>query len=308
MEENDPSIMDAVMVIGLIKEASLRHTLDSVNDKQSTLINYNEFVNDAINDTSSGVDLDADFEKWYKDRKRHNSHRKRTSSGSSSTLSSSSATSATTTLSFTTTTSNSSTTTSSFSSATKTGGETKNDIQREDDPLTVWQKPQNLKRENFSFCACNYVLDTASKAKMLRYDAHFEQMHIVNDTARRQHGFMTQNDVYLILNIDRNNLVSSTMNQIGYLSRLDLRKPLKIKFKGEEGVDEGGVKKEFFQVMLRQLFDPEYDLVYSMFSYVESTRLFYFSPDTLEPPVSVHIVFTIFTQFLLNCYSIFTQF
>ena len=69
--------------------------------------------------------------------------------------------------------------------------------------------------------------------------------------------YVNQNDVYLILRIDRANLVSSTMHQIGHLSRLDLRKQLKVKFKGEEGVDEGGVKKEFFQVMLRQLFDPE---------------------------------------------------
>ena len=69
--------------------------------------------------------------------------------------------------------------------------------------------------------------------------------------------YVNQSDVYLILRIDRANLVSSTMRQIGHLPRLDLRKQLKVKFKGEEGVDEGGVKKEFFQVMLRQLFDPE---------------------------------------------------
>jgi hypothetical protein len=45
-----------------------------------------------------------------------------------------------------------------------------------------------LKKESFSFCACNYVLDTANKAKMLRVDAALEQHHIVYDTARRQGG------------------------------------------------------------------------------------------------------------------------
>ena len=31
-----------------------------------------------------------------------------------------------------------------------------------------------------------------------------------------------------------------------------LRKPLKVKFVGEEGVDEGGVQKEFFQLLVSQ--------------------------------------------------------
>ena len=119
---------------------------------------------------------------------------------------------------------------------------------------------------------------------------------------------MTQNDVYLILNIDRSNLVSSTMNGIGHLSRLNLRKPLKVKFKGEKGVDEGGVKKEFFQVMLQQLFDAEYDLVYSMFSYVEETRLFYFSPDTLEPPVQFELVGILLGLAIFNSVILDVQF
>ena len=32
------------------------------------------------------------------------------------------------------------------------------------------------------------------------------------------------------------------------LPAADLKKPLKVKFRGEEGIDAGGVKKEFFQV------------------------------------------------------------
>jgi hypothetical protein len=32
-----------------------------------------------------------------------------------------------------------------------------------------------------------------------------------------------------------------------------LRKPLKVKFEGEEGVDEGGVQKEFFQLLVRRV-------------------------------------------------------
>ena len=135
-----------------------------------------------------------------------------------------------------------------------------------------------------------------------------EQRYVVMDQARRQGGYMTQNDVYLILDVDRSNLIQSTMESIGHLSRTELRKPLKVKFKGEKGVDAGGVQKEFFQVILQNLFDPEFDLVYSMFSYNESTRLFYFSPDTLEPPVQFELVGIILGLAIFNSVILDVQF
>ena len=38
----------------------------------------------------------------------------------------------------------------------------------------------------------------------------------------------------------------------------DLRKQLKVKFHGEDGIDEGGVQKEFFQLIIEELFNPEF--------------------------------------------------
>lgn len=53
--------------------------------------------------------------------------------------------------------------------------------------------------------------------------------------------------LYLLLKVDRNSIVEDTLNLI---SNSDLnnsfKKPLRIEFKGEPGVDEGGVRKEFF--------------------------------------------------------------
>ena len=39
---------------------------------------------------------------------------------------------------------------------------------------------------------------------------------------------------------------------------MDLRKQLRVEFKGEEGLDEGGLQKEFFQLLTEQLLDPMY--------------------------------------------------
>ena len=55
--------------------------------------------------------------------------------------------------------------------------------------------------------------------------------------------------------VHRSNLLQSTLVQIGQMDPTMLKKLLKVVFVGEEGVDEGGVKKEFFQLLIHQLFD-----------------------------------------------------
>ena len=60
---------------------------------------------------------------------------------------------------------------------------------------------------------------------------------------------------YFVLAIDREYLLTQTMQKIAQASDSDLRKSLTVVFKGEEGVDAGGVTKEFFQLLSIKLFD-----------------------------------------------------
>lgn len=39
---------------------------------------------------------------------------------------------------------------------------------------------------------------------------------------------------------------------------MDLKKSLRIEFIGEDGVDAGGLRKEWFLLLVRQLFDPQF--------------------------------------------------
>ena len=41
-------------------------------------------------------------------------------------------------------------------------------------------------------------------------------------------------------------------------SPADLKKQLYVEFEGEQGIDEGGVSKEFFQLVVEQIFNPDY--------------------------------------------------
>ena len=38
---------------------------------------------------------------------------------------------------------------------------------------------------------------------------------------------------------------------------MDLKKQLYVEFDGEQGIDEGGVSKEFFQLVVEEIFNPD---------------------------------------------------
>ena len=46
----------------------------------------------------------------------------------------------------------------------------------------------------------------------------------------------------------------------------DLKKQLYVEFEGEQGIDEGGVSKEFFQLIVEEIFNPDYG-EYNIFAY-----------------------------------------
>lgn len=55
----------------------------------------------------------------------------------------------------------------------------------------------------------------------------------------------------------------------------DLKKKLKVSFVGEPGLDMGGLTKEWFLLLIRQIFHPDY----GMFVYHPHSRSYWFSTD-----------------------------
>jgi ubiquitin-protein ligase E3 A len=73
---------------------------------------------------------------------------------------------------------------------------------------------------------------------------------------------------WFVISIEREHLLQQTLLHLISASPFDLKKPLKVVFIGEEGIDEGGVRKEFFQLLTQQLFNRDY----GMFLSVENDR------------------------------------
>lgn len=50
---------------------------------------------------------------------------------------------------------------------------------------------------------------------------------------------------------------SFQLEMIAMENPADLKKQLYVEFEGEQGVDEGGVSKEFFQLVVEEIFNPD---------------------------------------------------
>ena len=86
---------------------------------------------------------------------------------------------------------------------------------------------------------------------------------------------------YLVLKVRRECLVEDSLRSVSEVvgsGEEEIKKGLRIEFIGEEGLDSGGLRKEWFLLLIREIFDPEHGL----FVYDDDSRYCYFNPDTFE--------------------------
>ena len=60
---------------------------------------------------------------------------------------------------------------------------------------------------------------------------------------------------------DPNVPLQDALDEIARQRPKDLFKPLRVHFIGEDGIDAGGVKKEFFQLLVAELLCPDYGML-----------------------------------------------
>ena len=78
-----------------------------------------------------------------------------------------------------------------------------------------------------------------------------------------------------IVDIRRDHVIRDAMVQLESRRAYDFKKQLRVTFVGEDGIDEGGVQKEFFKIVMDTIFDPGY----GMFEMNPDTRLCWFALD-----------------------------
>eukprot|EP01061_Rhynchopus_euleeides_P035009 TRINITY_DN59044_c0_g1_i1.p1 TRINITY_DN59044_c0_g1~~TRINITY_DN59044_c0_g1_i1.p1 ORF type:complete len:858 (+),score=312.55 TRINITY_DN59044_c0_g1_i1:39-2612(+) len=132
--------------------------------------------------------------------------------------------------------------------------------------------------EQFAVSQFPFLLNAAFKHSLLQHHSLFQQQNEIRRTLLSHHTptmpmQIPAEALFLVLKIDREDLLESTLRELNR-NREKVRSPLRVEFKGEEGIDEGGVKKEFFQLLVRQLVDPSF----GMFTEDKDTNVHWFQP------------------------------
>ena len=141
----------------------------------------------------------------------------------------------------------------------------------------TWESRQ----AKFSFCQYPMLLSIWAKIHIMEYDAR-RQMEV---KAREAffNSIMNRKAIsqYLVLKVRRDCLVEDSLRGVSEVvgtGQEEIKKGLRIEFEGEEGLDSGGLRKEWFLLLVREVFDPEHGL----FVYDEDSRCCYFNPNTFE--------------------------
>uniref|UniRef100_A0A2I2Z0U6 Probable E3 ubiquitin-protein ligase HECTD2 n=1 Tax=Gorilla gorilla gorilla TaxID=9595 RepID=A0A2I2Z0U6_GORGO len=138
----------------------------------------------------------------------------------------------------------------------------------------TWQNFGNS-HSRFSFCQYPFVISVAAKKIIIQRDSEQQMINIarqslVDKVSRRQRPDM--NILFLNMKVRRTHLVSDSLDELTR-KRADLKKKLKVTFVGEAGLDMGGLTKEWFLLLIRQIFHPDY----GMFTYHKDSHCHWFS-------------------------------
>ncbi|CAK8671852.1 unnamed protein product [Clavelina lepadiformis] len=150
-----------------------------------------------------------------------------------------------------------------------------------------------LKNNRVSFCNYPFILNSEAKTSLLQIDATW-QMRVAFSEAQTRNvasifglpGNHSVEQPVLELEINRQSLVQEALAKLAHVDMHSLKKPLVVTFTGEEGQDAGGVRKEFFMLILQEVIDPKY----GMFRYYEDSRLMWFSNFGLETDAMYFLV------------------
>uniref|UniRef100_A0A8C6NUT7 HECT-type E3 ubiquitin transferase n=1 Tax=Nothobranchius furzeri TaxID=105023 RepID=A0A8C6NUT7_NOTFU len=110
----------------------------------------------------------------------------------------------------------------------------------------------------------------SNRSEMLFHLIGTSSMSLVSKVSRRQR--VDMNLLFLNIKVRRAQLLSDSLDELTR-KRCDLKKKLRVTFVGEAGLDMGGLTKEWFLLLVRQIFHTDY----GMFTYMKDSHCHWFS-------------------------------
>ncbi|KAJ5503532.1 hypothetical protein N7463_006406 [Penicillium fimorum] len=133
----------------------------------------------------------------------------------------------------------------------------------------------------FSFCQYPFLLSIWAKIHIMEHDARRQMEVKARDAffnSVLNHSAVSQ---YLVLKVRRECLVEDSLKGVSEVvgtGQEEIKKGLRIEFSGEEGIDAGGLRKEWFLLLVREVFDP----LHGLFIYDDDSQYCYFNPYCFE--------------------------
>ncbi|GIL61242.1 hypothetical protein Vafri_15644 [Volvox africanus] len=130
-----------------------------------------------------------------------------------------------------------------------------------------------------SLCQTPFLLTPEAKSRILQGEAQIQKEAEMSASAREAllQGLHPISAVFLDISVRRASILADTAQQLASRPPHHLKRPLRVSFVSqgvaEEGVDQGGVSREFFQLLVAEIFQPQY----GMFTYSEESRTFWFN-------------------------------
>lgn len=136
---------------------------------------------------------------------------------------------------------------------------------------------ESMDNDIFSFMNHPFILNTKQKTIYLFYDSRVKQ---IQHRRRAQMNMLFNGQIalpYLMVKVSRDNIIQDALIQLEIVAAdnpAHLQKQLVVEFDGEQGIDEGGVSKEFFTLALEEILKPDY----GMFRFNDDTGYHQFNP------------------------------
>lgn len=130
----------------------------------------------------------------------------------------------------------------------------------------------------FTFCQYPFLLSIGQKTQVFEYDAH-RQMKL---KAHEAFSFAIKNKTvsrpYLHIIVRRSHILQDSFEFLASHEN-ELEKGIRVQFAGEAGIDVGGLRKEWFLLLVRELFDSSK----GFFTEDEDSKYCWFNMSTQKP-------------------------
>uniref|UniRef100_A0A060SZV9 HECT-type E3 ubiquitin transferase n=1 Tax=Blastobotrys adeninivorans TaxID=409370 RepID=A0A060SZV9_BLAAD len=141
----------------------------------------------------------------------------------------------------------------------------------------------SLYEQKVAFCQYPFLLSMGSKTQILEYDARRQMEYKAQEAFFGALDRRCSVSPFLHIRVDRNHILQDSFEAFDS-NEDDLKKSLKVEFVGEPGVDAGGLRKEWFLLLVRELFSPSIGLFYED----DESRYFWFDSMSNGKPLKYY--------------------